>query len=98
MTITLLDPTGERRPNLWTWSLVVNAHARDATSAWRFVEWASSKEFLLRSAFEGNVVARSEATQRSRGRREPNESWILLRFARNEMMADGNALRSAAGR
>jgi multiple sugar transport system substrate-binding protein len=50
-----VGPDGARRPNLWTWSLVVNAHARDATSAWRFVEWASSKEFLLRSAFEGNM-------------------------------------------
>jgi multiple sugar transport system substrate-binding protein len=33
----------------------VNAHTKDATAAWRFVEWASSKEFLLRSAFEGNM-------------------------------------------
>ena len=48
-------PDGARRPNLWTWSLVVNAHTPDATSAWRFVEWASSAEFLLRSAFEGNM-------------------------------------------
>jgi len=48
-------PDGARRPNLWTWSLVVNAHTRDAASAWRLVEWASSKEFLLRSAFEGNM-------------------------------------------
>jgi multiple sugar transport system substrate-binding protein len=48
-------PDGARRPNLWTWSLVVNAHTADADSAWRFVEWASSKAFLLRSAFEGNM-------------------------------------------
>jgi multiple sugar transport system substrate-binding protein len=48
-------PDGSRRPNLWTWSLVVNAHTQDADSAWRFVEWASSKAFLLRSAFEGNM-------------------------------------------
>jgi multiple sugar transport system substrate-binding protein len=48
-------PDGSRCPNLWTWSLVLNAYTADATSAWRFVEWASSKEFLLRSAFEGNM-------------------------------------------
>jgi len=48
-------PNGARRPNLWTWSLVMNAQTRDAASAWRFVEWASSREFLLRSAFEGNM-------------------------------------------
>jgi len=33
----------------------VNAQTKDAASAWRFVEWASSSEFLLRSAFEGNM-------------------------------------------
>jgi multiple sugar transport system substrate-binding protein len=48
-------PDGSRRPNLWTWSLVLNAHTRDAATAWRFVEWASSRGFLLRSAFEGNM-------------------------------------------
>jgi len=48
-------PDGSRRPNLWTWSLVVNTHTQDAISAWRFVEWASSAGFLLRSAFEGNM-------------------------------------------
>jgi multiple sugar transport system substrate-binding protein len=48
-------PDGARRPNLWTWSLVVNAQTKDAASAWRFVEWASSSEFLLRAAFEGNM-------------------------------------------
>lgn len=48
-------PDGSRRPNLWTWSLVMNARTADPASAWRFVEWASSKEFLLRSAFESNM-------------------------------------------
>jgi multiple sugar transport system substrate-binding protein len=47
-------PAG-RRPNLWTWSLVVNTRARDLESVRRFVEWASSGRFLLRSAFEGNM-------------------------------------------
>ena len=48
-------PTGERRPNLWTWSVVMNTRASDRDSAWRFVEWATGAEFLLRSAFEGNM-------------------------------------------
>ena len=50
-----LGPDGSRRPNLWTWSLVMNARTPDDATAWRFVEWASSREFLLRSAFEGNM-------------------------------------------
>jgi multiple sugar transport system substrate-binding protein len=48
-------PTGLRKPNLWTWSVVMNARSRNKRAAWDFIEWASSREFLLRSAFEGNM-------------------------------------------
>lgn len=50
-----LGPTGLRRPNLWTWSVVMNDRTRDSDAAWRFMEWATGREFLLRSAFEGNM-------------------------------------------
>jgi len=50
-----VGPTGLRRPNLWTWSLVMNARATDKTAAWRFIEWASSRAFLQQSVFEGNM-------------------------------------------
>jgi len=52
-----LPPSGPagRRPNLWTWSVVVNARTRDLDAAWRFVEWATGPAFLRRSAFEGNM-------------------------------------------
>ena len=43
-----VGPTGERKPNLWTWSLVVNTRARDLDATWRFVEWATGAPFLLR--------------------------------------------------
>ena len=48
-------PGGLRRPNLWTWSLVMNARSRQKKAAWDFMQWASSPGFLLRSAFEGNM-------------------------------------------
>jgi multiple sugar transport system substrate-binding protein len=48
-------PGGAIVPNLWTWSLVMNARSRNQAAAWRFIEWASSPEFLLRSVFEGNM-------------------------------------------
>jgi ABC-type glycerol-3-phosphate transport system substrate-binding protein len=50
-----VGPTGERHPNLWTWSVVMNSRARDHDSAWRFIEWATGTEFLFRSTFEGNM-------------------------------------------
>jgi len=48
-------PQGLRKPNLWTWSLVMNARSRSKQAAWDFIEWASGSEFLLRSAIEGNM-------------------------------------------
>jgi multiple sugar transport system substrate-binding protein len=50
-----VGPAGLRRPNLWTWSVVMNSRTRDRDAAWRFIEWATGREFLLRSAFEGNM-------------------------------------------
>jgi multiple sugar transport system substrate-binding protein len=51
---TPMGPTGRRTPNLWTWSLVMNARSRIQEAAWQFIEWASSSAFLSRAASEGN--------------------------------------------
>jgi multiple sugar transport system substrate-binding protein len=48
-------PGGVACPNLWTWSLVMNARSGNKPAAWRFMEWASSSDFLLRSVFDGNM-------------------------------------------
>jgi multiple sugar transport system substrate-binding protein len=48
-------PGGERRSNLWTWSLAMTAASRDKRAARDFIAWAASKPFLLRSAAEGNM-------------------------------------------
>jgi multiple sugar transport system substrate-binding protein len=48
-------PAGERRPNLWTWSLAMTAASRDKPAARDFIAWAASAQFLLRSAGEGNM-------------------------------------------
>lgn len=48
-------PHGLVKPNLWTWSVVMNARSGNKQAAWDFMEWATGREFLLRSAFEGNM-------------------------------------------
>jgi multiple sugar transport system substrate-binding protein len=53
--LTPTGPTGRRESNMWTWSLVMNSRSRSKQDAWRFIEWAGGKPFLLRSAFEGNM-------------------------------------------
>jgi multiple sugar transport system substrate-binding protein len=52
-----LPPAGDAgvRSNLWTWSIVMNAHSRRKDEAWELIEWATGRDFLLRSAFEGNM-------------------------------------------
>jgi multiple sugar transport system substrate-binding protein len=54
-TLPPLGPSGKRASNMWTWSLVMNAKSQDKAAAWKFMEWAGGKKFLLRSAFEGNM-------------------------------------------
>ena len=41
--------------NLWTWSVVMNSRSQNKDAAWEFIEWASGRDFLMRSAFEGNM-------------------------------------------
>ena len=70
-----LGPTGVRRPNLWTWSVVMNSRARDQEEAWRFIEWATGREFLLRSAFEGNMNPTRASIWDDEGFRAHTSGW-----------------------
>jgi len=70
-------PDGKRESNLWTWSLVLNSRSPRKQAAWRFIEWAAGKQFLLRSAFEGNM----NPTRRS--------SWDHPRFRQAAAAWDG---------
>jgi multiple sugar transport system substrate-binding protein len=72
-----LPPSGPagRRPNLWTWSVVVNARTRNLDCAWRFVEWATGPEFLRRSAYEGNMNPTRLSTWDDEGFRARASGW-----------------------
>jgi multiple sugar transport system substrate-binding protein len=72
-----LPPSGPagRRPNLWTWSVVVNARTRNPDGAWRFVEWATGPDFLRRSAYEGNMNPTRLSTWDDEGFRAHASAW-----------------------
>jgi multiple sugar transport system substrate-binding protein len=70
-----LGPTGSCRPNLWTWSVVMNSRVTDRDAAWRFIEWATGKEFLLRSVFEGNMNPTRSSIWDDEGFREHTFAW-----------------------
>jgi multiple sugar transport system substrate-binding protein len=48
-------PGGVRRPNMWMWSMVMNARSAVPDAAWEFMAWATGSEFLTRAALQGNM-------------------------------------------
>jgi multiple sugar transport system substrate-binding protein len=68
-------PTGIRASNMWTWSLVMNARSRNKANAWRFIEWAAGKSFLLRSAFEGNMNPTRKSTWDHERFHDASKGW-----------------------
>jgi multiple sugar transport system substrate-binding protein len=48
-------PGGIRRPNMWMWSMVMNARSAAPDAAWEFMQWATSSQFLTRAALQGNM-------------------------------------------
>jgi multiple sugar transport system substrate-binding protein len=68
-------PSGQRASNMWTWSLVMSSRSRDKQAAWRFIEWAAGKKFLLRSAFEGNMNPTRRSTWDDPAFREASAAW-----------------------
>ncbi len=48
-------PGGIRRPNMWMWSIVMNARTAVPDAAWELIEWAASPQFLTRAAPQANM-------------------------------------------
>ena len=70
-----VGPSGGRRANLWTWSIVMNAHSREKDTAWAFIEWATGRPFLLRSAFEGNMNPTCASVWDDPKFQDPSRGW-----------------------
>lgn len=88
-----VGPGGRRESNMWTWSLVMNARSRHKQEAWRFIEWAAGKEFLLRSAFEGNMNPTRRSTWDSPEFRAAAAGWgDFYRVTRRLIEHDGRVL------
>jgi multiple sugar transport system substrate-binding protein len=92
-----VGPTGIRASNMWTWSLVMNARSRDKASAWRFIEWAAGKRFLLRSAFEGNMNPTRKSTWNDARYIETSRGWAdFYTVARQLVERDAKVLVTPA--
>jgi multiple sugar transport system substrate-binding protein len=90
-------PGGERRPNLWTWSVVLNTRVRDRDAAWQFLEWATGAPFLLRSAFEGNMNPTRRSIWENERFRAHTSGWkAYYEVARNLIERDASVLVTPA--
>jgi multiple sugar transport system substrate-binding protein len=70
-------PGGVRRPNLWMWSMVMNARSAQPDAAWEFMQWAAGPQFLTEAGLRGNM----NPTRRS--------SWADPEFASRARQWDG---------
>ncbi|MGH8290525.1 MAG: extracellular solute-binding protein [Steroidobacteraceae bacterium] len=73
-----LPPAGEDgviRSNLWSWSVVMNSRSRNKDAAWEFMEWATGRDFLLRSTYEGNMNPTRRSTWDSSRFLEAAAAW-----------------------
>jgi multiple sugar transport system substrate-binding protein len=73
-----LPPAGDDgaiRSNLWTWSVVMNSRSQNKDAAWQFIEWATGRDFLLQSAFEGNMNPTRRSTWDSGRFLEAASGW-----------------------
>lgn len=49
-------PNGEDpKTNLWVWSIAMTSASKEKNAAWLWLQWASSKDILTRSAVKGNI-------------------------------------------
>lgn len=49
-------PNGEPpKTNLWVWSIAMSAASKNKNAAWLWLQWASSKDILTRTAVKGNI-------------------------------------------
>ena len=53
-----VPPSGDgysTKENIWIWSIAMAADSKNKPAAWLFLQWASSKDLLVRSTLQNNI-------------------------------------------
>jgi multiple sugar transport system substrate-binding protein len=53
-TLPPAGPNGSIHSNIWTWALSISKHSRQKLASWLFLQWATSKQQLLKATLAGN--------------------------------------------
>ena len=71
----------------------MNSRSKEKEAAWRFIKWASGKEFLLRSAFEGNMNPTRTSVWEAESFKEFSTPWgDFCKVSRRLAEQDGKVL------
>jgi multiple sugar transport system substrate-binding protein len=53
--LTPLGPAGERSASMWVWAMSINSASKHKDAAWKFLQWATSRETLNKTHLAGNM-------------------------------------------
>jgi multiple sugar transport system substrate-binding protein len=81
-------PGGIRRPNMWMWSMVMNARSTAPGAAWEFMRWAASPQFLTRAALQGNMNPTRRSTWADPEFTEHARQWHEFPEVAMELVSD----------
>jgi multiple sugar transport system substrate-binding protein len=90
------SPGGIRRPNMWMWSLVMNARSAVPDAAWEFVEWATSSPFLTAAALAGNMNPTRRSTWADREFAARASEWHEFPDVAMQLVGEAGAAADAA--
>jgi ABC-type glycerol-3-phosphate transport system substrate-binding protein len=75
----------------------MNSRVRDGDAAWRFIEWATGRDFLYRSVFEGNMNPTRSSIWDDEGFRAHTSGWgRFYEVARTLVERDASVLVTPA--
>lgn len=53
--LTPLGPDGKRSASIWVWSMAMNAASKNKGAAWKFLQWVTSRDTMIKTHLAGNM-------------------------------------------
>lgn len=53
--LTPAGPDGKRKASIWIWSMGMNANSKNKDAAWKFLQWATSRDVMIETHLAGNM-------------------------------------------
>ena len=50
-----VGPSGYRKSAVWVWLMSMNSASKNKDNAWKFLQWVTSKDIMIKSHLNGNM-------------------------------------------